>query len=149
MGVKFRRFDTVITAGLLGVFFNLKHILKIVRVKSGILAIIFHDIGIIVDAVADVTVQLMTAEMVQYFTVGPVLINLPGKEVVKAVADQVGSVEEIVPAGTRLWENLCAVVERNGIGRLIRVIERSVIITAITGAVIPGMGVGVSLLVAV
>ncbi len=95
MGAKFRRVDGNVTPWIGRVFFHLQQILNRVGVGARKLAVKVGDVRVVVDAVGDVGVQLMTTQVIEYFHFGAVLIHLPGEEVVETVPHQVGAGQQI------------------------------------------------------
>ena len=82
----------------------------------------------------------MATQVVEDLTFGAILKDLPGQEVVEAVAVEIGSGQQIGATGAWLGKNFAAVVKIGG--------RRGRFIAIVKGAIAAALGVTIRLLIA-
>ena len=102
---EFRRIDTVEKTGSVRMFADVQEVLHGVGVVMIAEIIEILDVRVIrVGGVGVAAAQFVSADVVDGFLGGAVLVDLPGKELVKRVPAQAGAGQQIRADATRLWK---------------------------------------------
>ena len=109
MRAKLRRIGGVVNAWVRGIFFHLQHIDDRIFIGAWHFAVVILQVRIVLRVHIKVVMKFVAANVILGFMLGAVFVDLPGEELIKAVAVEIGAVEQIGAAIAWLGEHLSSV----------------------------------------